>query len=93
MTKLPKGLYDRLIREDELEEINKLVTDNQATIRIPSSVETREYLINELINRLPELLDKISSSTGDDLAKSQAELQLISTILKTARLETKNTIE
>jgi len=93
MTKLPKGLYDRLIREDELEEINKLVTDNQATIRIPSSVETREYLINELINRLPELLDKISSSTGDDLAKSQVELQLISTLLKTARLETKNTIE
>ncbi len=93
MTKLSKGLYDRLIREDELEEINKLVTDNQATIRIPSSVQTREYLINELINRLPELLDKISSSIGDDLEQSQAELQLISTLLKTARLEAKNTVE
>ena len=40
MTKLPKGLYDRLIHEDELEEINKLVTDNQATIRIPSKAIT-----------------------------------------------------
>ena len=93
MTKLPKGLYDRLIRDDELEEINKLVIDNQATVHSPSSNESREYLINELINRLPELLDKISSSTGDDLEQSQVELQLISTLLKTARLEAKNAVE
>ncbi len=89
MTQLPKGLYDRLIRADELDDINQLVSDNQATVRPLSAHETREYLLNELINRLPELLDKISSATGTDLEHSQTELQLISTLLKTARLETK----
>ena len=42
MTKLSKGLYDRLIHEDELAEINKLIFEGRATVKTPSYIENRE---------------------------------------------------
>jgi len=93
MTTLPIGLYDRLISEDELDDIKRLISNNQASVRPSSAHETREYLINDLINRLPELLDKMSAATGSDFEQSQTELQFISTLLKTTRLAAKNEVE
>ncbi|MDD5461177.1 MAG: DUF3427 domain-containing protein [Methylococcales bacterium] len=93
MTKLSKGLYDRLIHEDELIELNRLVFEGRARVQTPSFIENREYLLAELMNRLPELLDEISSSKDNDLEKAQAELKLISSLLKNARLESKAELE
>ena len=89
MKKLSQGLYDRLILDDELAEIKHLLDEGRATIQTPSFVENREYLLTELMNRLPELLDEISSSKDSSSDKNQAEIKLISTLLKNARLEEK----
>ena len=89
MTKLSKGLYDRLILDTELAEINQLMTDGRATVTKPSSVENREYLLAELMNRLPELLDEISSPNNSDIEQAQTEIKFISTLLKNARLQSK----
>ena len=93
MTKLSKGLYDRLIHEDELAEINKLIFEGRATVKTPSYIENREYLLSDLLNRLPELLDEISISKDSSSEKNLAEIQLISTLLKNARLEAKAGLE
>ena len=89
MTKLSKGLYDRLILDTELAEINQLMTDGRATVTKPSSVENREYLLAELMNRLPELLDEISSPNKGDTEQAQTEIKFISALLKNARLQSK----
>ena len=89
MTKLSKGLYDRLILDTELAEINQLMTDGRATVSKPSSVENREYLLAELMNRLPELLDEISSPNKGDTEQAQTEIKFISALLKNARLQSK----
>ena len=93
MTRLSKGLYDRLIHEDELAEINKLIFEGRATVKTPSYIENREYLLSDLLNRLPELLDEISTSKDSSSEKNLAEIQLISTLLKNARLEAKAEFE
>ena len=93
MTKLSQGLYDRLILDDELAEINQLIQEGRATVQTPSFVENREYLLTELMNRLPELLDEISSSKDSSSEKNQAEIKLISTLLKNVRLEKKAELE
>jgi len=93
MTKLSKGLYDRLIHEDEIAEINRLIHEGRASVQTPSFIENREYLLAELMKRLPELLDEISSSKENNLEKAQAELKLISILLKNARLESKAELE
>jgi hypothetical protein len=93
MTRLYKGLYDRFILDDELAEINQLIQEGRATVQTPSFVENREYLLTELMNRLPELLDEISSSKDSSSEKNQAEIKLISTLLKNARLEKKAELE
>ena len=89
MTRLSKGLYDRLIHEDELAQINKLIFEGRATVKTPSYIENREYLLSDLLNRLPELLDEISASKDSSSEKNLAEIHLISTLLKNARLEAK----
>lgn len=93
MKKLSKGLYDRLIHENELAELNRLVLEGRASVQTPSFIENREYLLAELMNRLPELLDEISSSTDNNLEKAQTELKLISVLLKNARLESRAELE
>ena len=93
MTRLYKGLYDRFILDDELAEINQLIQEGRATVQTPSFVENREYLLTELMNRLPELLDEISSSKDSSSEKNQAEIKLISTLLKNVRLEKKAELE
>jgi superfamily II DNA or RNA helicase/HKD family nuclease len=93
MTKLSKGLYERLIYEDEIAEINRLIVEGRASVQTPSFIENREYLLAELMKRLPELLDEISSSKDNNLEKAQAELKLISALLKNARFESKAELE
>ncbi|MFA5017059.1 MAG: DUF3427 domain-containing protein [Methylobacter sp.] len=93
MTKLSKGLYERLIHEGELTEINRLIHEGRASVQPPSFIENREYLLAELMNRLPELLDEMSSSKDNDLEKAQVELKLISALLKNARFESKAKLE
>ena len=39
MMKLSKGLYDRLIHEDDLAEVNRLVLEGRANVLIPTFIE------------------------------------------------------
>lgn len=61
MASLKKGLYDRLAYQVEIEELQRLSTNGQASLSEDISSETsRQYLIDELIDRIPILLDQLS---------------------------------
>lgn len=89
MKNLKTGLYDRLIYQNELEEINDLVTCGLATTVSPSRIQLREYLLNDLIKRIPELLDALANSDQSESDAAQSELQFISQLIKRARIEAK----
>lgn len=78
---LPKGLYDRLIYEDEVEEIASLAGQNRALVVSPSLHQRREQLIAEMVQRLPELLDEAASQQTEASEKAKAEIELIRQLL------------
>jgi superfamily II DNA or RNA helicase/HKD family nuclease len=82
---LPLGLYERLIRHDELAELSEMESANCAQTRIPSKAERREHLLDELTARLSEILDTISEKDGSKHEQEHAELKLIGNLLRTAR--------
>lgn len=86
MSKFKHGLYDRLIYESELPELDELEREGRASIELPSAENSRNYLISELVSRIPELLDQISINKDGSDEKAKIELKLISEILKQARL-------
>jgi superfamily II DNA or RNA helicase/HKD family nuclease len=89
MPKLKFGLYDRLLYDNEIDEVAELKRQGRASIDLPSAENSRNYLISELVSRIPELLDQISSKEENETEKAKSELKLISEILKQARLISK----
>lgn len=90
LSQLPIGLYERLIRDDELGELTELEAADCVQTRFPSKAERREHLLDELASRLSEILDGISEKTDNKLEQEHAELKLISRLLSTARNEAKD---
>lgn len=78
---LPKGLYDRLVYEDEVGEITRLSDQHRALVAAPTAHQRREQFIAELIHRLPELLDAATAGLPDASEKARAELELIRQLL------------
>ena len=56
MTRLSKGLYDRLIHEDELAEINKLIFEGRATVKTPSYIAIPSPKITRLLHEFYRFL-------------------------------------
>jgi superfamily II DNA or RNA helicase/HKD family nuclease len=86
---LPLGLYERLIRDEEVGEIAELESTQRALVSLPSKAERREHLLDELTSRLSEILDDISGKVDGRYEQEHAELKLIASLLRTARLENK----
>jgi superfamily II DNA or RNA helicase len=78
---LPKGLYDRLIYEDEVGEIASLSGQHRALVTAPTAHQRREQFVAELVDRLPELLDAASAGQPDASEKARAEIDLIRQLL------------
>lgn len=87
IAKLPFGFFERLITQGELEQIGVLREAGQATIEAPSKAERRDLLISAVSERLPDLLDQISSNNHTATEQARAELMLISRLLREARNE------
>ena len=78
---LPKGLYDRLIYEDDVGEIASLLGQHRALVAAPTVHQRREQFIAELVQHLPELLDVASAGQADASEKAKAEIDLIRQLL------------
>lgn len=78
---LPKGLYDRLIYEDEIDEVERLLGQQRAIVVAPSVNQRREQLVAEMIQRLPDLLDVAASHHSEESEKARAEIELIRQLL------------
>ncbi|MCY7304804.1 MAG: DUF3427 domain-containing protein [Rhodoferax sp.] len=78
---LPKGLYDRLVYQDEVGEITSLSGQHRALVAAPTAHQRREQFISELVHRLPELLDAAAAGQPDASEKARAELELIRQLL------------
>ncbi len=78
---LSKGLYDRLIYEDEVGEVTNLSSQHRALVAAPSAHQRREQFIAELVHRLPELLDAAAAGQPDTSEKARAEIALIRQML------------
>ena len=83
---LHKGLYDRLIYEDEVGEVATLTGQQRALVTTPTAHQRREQFIAELVQRLPELLDAAAADQPDSSEKAKAEIELIRQMLIQLRL-------
>jgi superfamily II DNA or RNA helicase/HKD family nuclease len=79
------GLYERLVREDEWAELRALEAQGRAWIEVPSQARRRELLLDEFASRVPELLDRASSSGGEEAEAARQELRLIAELMRAAR--------
>jgi superfamily II DNA or RNA helicase len=79
------GIYERLIREGEEAELQRLETDGRAWVDGVSESVRRHLLLDEIASRIPELLDLAASSSGDAVEQAQSELRLIAKMLSAAR--------
>ena len=78
---LPKGLYDRLVYEDEIGELTELSGQHRALVASPTAHQRREQFMAELVHRLPELLDAAAAGQPDAVEKAKAEIELIRQLL------------
>ncbi len=78
---LRKGLYDRLIYEDEVGEVNSLASQQRALVSAPTAHQRREQFVAELVHRLPELLDSVAAGQPDSREKAKAEIELVRQLL------------
>jgi superfamily II DNA or RNA helicase len=85
MAPLPIGIYERLVRDGEWEEVQKLVLEGRAWVDEPSDPQRRQLLADEFAARIPELLDIVTSGCEEDAEAAQRELRLIAALLKAAR--------
>jgi superfamily II DNA or RNA helicase/HKD family nuclease len=83
------GLYDRLISVDESASIETLTEASMALIGTPSPAQRREHLLDLLTQRLPELLDAVSTAQDNNEDAARAELKLVAHLLREARLAAK----
>jgi hypothetical protein len=81
---LPLGFYERLVRNDEVSDIQALVNANSALISSPTKAQRREHLLDALTSRLVDILDNISGQKSITESE-QAELKIIGGLLRDAR--------
>ena len=67
------GIYERLVREGEEAELQQLEAAGRAWVDGVSESERRDLLLDDLASRIPELLDRAASSSGDEVTRLRAE--------------------
>lgn len=86
MNPLHKGFYERLVREDELEQITQLETEGRAWLERPSDNQRRQVLIDDFVGRIPDLLDTITSGTQEQKEIAKLELKMLAEMLRSVRV-------
>jgi superfamily II DNA or RNA helicase/HKD family nuclease len=79
------GIYERLVREGEENEVRQLEAEGRAWVATVSEAARRDLLLDELASRIPELLDVAASSSADAADQARNELRLIAQMLRAAR--------
>lgn len=80
-----QGIYERLVREGEEAEVDRLVDEGRAWVDGVPEALRRDLLLDDLASRIPELLDIASSTTEDKAEQARSELRLIAQMLRAAR--------
>lgn len=85
MSTLPLGIYQRLVREGEWDELQRLEREGRAWIDVPDEAERRQLLADEFSARVPELLDAVASGTEQEAEAARRELKLMAALMQAAR--------
>ena len=85
MSALPIGIYERLVREGEWDEIQQLVREGRAWIDTPGEVQRRQLLVDEFTARVPDLLDAAASGSDQEAQAARQELKLMAALMQAAR--------
>ena len=85
MNKLQHGIYERLVREDENDDLRTLESEGRAWLETPSENQRHRLLIDEFTAHIPELLDAVASGSQQDSEAARLELKLIAELLRAAR--------
>lgn len=80
-----QGIYERLVREGEEAEVNRLVDEGRAWVDGVPEALRRDMLLDDLASRIPELLDIAASASDDKAEQARSELRLIAQMLRAAR--------
>lgn len=83
-----EGIYERLVREGEETEVERLRAEGRAWVDDVSDLARRELLLDELAARIPELLDLAASATDDKATQARQELRLIAEMMRAAKAVT-----
>lgn len=83
------GIYERLVREGEEAEVERLRAEGRAWVDDVSEVARRDLLMDELASRIPELLDAAASAAEDKAAQAREELRLVAEMMRAARALTR----
>ena len=61
------GIYERLVRESEVAELQQLEAAGRAWVEGVTEAVRRDLLLDELASRIPELLDLAASTASDEV--------------------------
>jgi superfamily II DNA or RNA helicase/HKD family nuclease len=79
------GIYERLVREDEYDDLKRLESEDRVWLEIPSAAQRRHLLIDEFTAHIPELLDAVTSGSDQDSESARRELKLMAELLRATR--------
>jgi superfamily II DNA or RNA helicase/HKD family nuclease len=85
MNQPQQGIYERLVREDEYDDLRRLESENRVWLEIPSAAQRRHLLIDEFTAHIPELLDAVASGSDQDSETARRELKLMADLLRATR--------
>jgi superfamily II DNA or RNA helicase/HKD family nuclease len=85
LSTLPLGIYQRLVREGEWDEIQRLEREGRAWTDVPGETERRQLLADEFAARVPELLDAAASGSEQEAEAARRELKLMAALMQAAR--------
>ena len=79
------GIYERLVREDEYDDLKRLESEGRVWLEMPSATQRRHLLIDEFTAHIPELLDAVTSGSDQDSEFARRELKLMADLLRATR--------
>ena len=81
------GIYERLVRSHEWEEVVKLQAEDRVLLEGVSETRRRQLLQDEVASRIPALLDAVASGGKDEAERARYELAVIAKVLRVLREE------
>lgn len=79
------GIYERLVRSHEWEEVVRLQAEDRALLEGVSESRRRQLLQDEVASRIPALLDAVAAGGKDEAERARYELTAIAKVLRVLR--------